>query len=161
MSDGIDTERNGFRKSDQKYRDVEFINRHIGDEREKHMGEDQQTVTSEDIKLDVEEEYIPEPRRLLWNHEEMWLEDFGEINVYEYRIDLNPDAKLYKAPPFLVGPKTRQLEQSEVEKKVKAGVIEPALPVWAAPVLLAPKEDGRLSSYVDYHKRNTMKKKDT
>ena len=53
-------------------------------------------------------------------------------------------------------PKTRELEQFEIDKQLKAGVIEPSNSEWAAPVLFAPKKDGRLRFCIDYGRLNTI-----
>lgn len=53
----------------------------------------------------------------------MWLGALGEINIYEQRIDLQTNAKPLNSPPFRAGPKKKQLDQAEVEKKVKASGI--------------------------------------
>ena len=76
-------------------------------------------------------------------------------------IDLVPDSKPFKSASYGAGPKTRELEQAEVDKQLKAGVIEPAMSEWAAPVLFAPKKDGKLRFCIDYRKLNSMTVKDT
>lgn len=53
------------------------------------------------------------------------------------------------------------LEQSESNKQLKTGVIEPATSEWAAPVLFAHKEDGRLCSCIDYKTLHSMTVEDT
>ena len=68
----------------------------------------------------------------------------GEINITQHSIDLIPGARPFKSAPYRAGPKTRELEQFEIEKQLKAGVIELSNSEWAAPVLFAPKKDGRL-----------------
>lgn len=104
---------------------MELINRHLDDRRNKHMGEDQNPVTADDIKLDVDDDYVLEIRKMLKKHQAIWLWYHGEINVYEHRIYVQSDGKPFKSPPFRAGPKTRQQEQSDVEEKLKAEVIEP------------------------------------
>ena len=76
-------------------------------------------------------------------------------------IDLVPDAKPFKSAPYRAGPKTRELEQAEVEKKRKAGVIEPVMSEWTAPVLFAQKKDGKLRFCIDFRKLNSMTIKHT
>ena len=60
------------------------------------------------------------------------------------RIDLKPDAKPFKSPPYRAGHKTRELESTEITKQLDAGVIEPAILEWSDPVLFAPIKDGKL-----------------
>ena len=53
------------------------------------------------------------------------------------------------------------MEQFKIEKQLKAGVIELPNSEWEAPVLFAPKKDGRLRFCIDYRKLNLMKIKDS
>ena len=153
---------NTYRKRKMNARDTELINKHLADLRESHMEKDDQPITAKDIPLDdVNQEYHEEIREMLKEHERMWLGELGEINVTEHSIDLIPNARPFKSPPFRAGPKTRELEQFEVTKQLKAGVIEPAQSEWAAPVLFAPKKDGRLRFCIDYRKLNEMTVKDS
>ena len=55
----------------------------------------------------------------------------------------------------------RELIDFEVNKQLKEGFIEPAQSKWAAPVLFAPKKDGKLRFCVDYRKLNTMTVRDS
>lgn len=58
-------------------------------------------------------------------HEPMWSGKLGEVNIIELRIDLVSDAETFKSATHRTGPKTRELERVEMEKKFKAGIIEP------------------------------------
>ena len=151
--------KNTYRKRPglQSGHDAELINKHLADLRESHMEQDEKPVTAEDIPLDdVDPKYHETIRRMLKKHEQMWLGQLGEINVTEHTIELKSDAKPFKSPPFRAGPKTRELEQFEINKQLNAGVIEPAQSEWAAPVLFVPKKDGRLRFCVDYRKLNEI-----
>lgn len=57
------------------------MNQRLADGREKRVGGDQKPVPAEVIKLDVEEEYVPEIFKMLKKHKSMWIRDLGEINV--------------------------------------------------------------------------------
>ena len=161
------TEQNGptkpsmFRKREQSAKDPALINKHLADLRESHMEKDETPVTAEDVPLDVDEKYHPAIRGMLKKHEDMWLGKLGNINVTEHAIDLIPGARSFKSPPYRAGPKTRELEQFEITKQLKADVIEPAYSEWAAPVLFAPKKDGKLRFCIDYRKLNQASVKDS
>ena len=150
-----------YRKFNFNTRDENLINRQLADEREKHMGADEKHMTADDIELDIPVEKEKDVRDMLRKHEKIWNGELGAINVTDMRIDLVPDAKPFKSAPYRAGPKTRELEQAEVDKQLKAGVIEPAMSEWAAPVLFAPKKDGKLRFCIDYRKLNSMTVKDT
>ena len=80
---------------------------------------------------------------MLKKHELMRSGELGDISITKHRIDLIPNAR-FISPPYRTGPKTRELEQFEVEKQLKVGVIEPTILEWASPVLFAPKKDSEL-----------------
>ncbi len=152
---------NTYRKRNVDARDAETINKHLADMREAHMGSEESPTTAEDIELDVEEKYHSTIRTMLKKHESMWNGKLGDINVVEHSIDLVPGARPFKSQPYRAGPKTRELEQSEINKQLEAGVIEPAQSAWAAPVLFVPKKDGKLRFCIDYRKLNSMTVKDS
>lgn len=65
---GIDNERKVYPKRNYSARDVEMINRHLADEREKYIGENQNPGTADDIELDVDEWYVREIRKRFKKH---------------------------------------------------------------------------------------------
>ena len=92
---------------------------------------------------------------MLRKHEKMWSGELVHIAVTENSIDLVPDARPFKSAPYRAGPKMRELIDFEVNKQLKAGVIEPAQSEWLAPVLFVPKKDGKLRFCIDYRKLNS------
>lgn len=86
----------------------------------------------------------------------MWLGQIGELNITDMIIDMFPDAKHFKSPPYREDPKTRIIEQDEIDKRLKAGVIESYMSEWEEPVLFVAKKDGKLRFFVDYRKLHTM-----
>lgn len=60
-------------KGDYNAKDVYLVNRDLDYEREKHMGKDQKTVTTDETEVDDDEEYILEISKMLKKHEPMWL----------------------------------------------------------------------------------------
>ena len=78
------------------------------------------------------------------------------INITQHSIDLIPGARPVNSAAYRAGPNTRELEQFEIEKNLKDGVIELSNSEWAAPVLLVPMKDGRLLFCIDYRKLNLM-----
>ena len=83
------------------------------------------------------------------------------LNFSLHFIDLRPDSRPIAVPPYRAGPKTRELEQAEVDRQLRDGVIEPAQSEWASPVVFAPKADGTLRFCVDYRRLNLATMKDS
>ena len=74
------------------------------------MESDVNPVTAAEIDLsDVETKYHTTIRDILRKHETMWSGKLGEITVTEHHIDLIKGARPFKAHPYRVGPKAREL----------------------------------------------------
>ena len=119
-------------------------------------------MTVDEIDLSqVDSRFHGRIRAMLKRHASMWSGKLGEINITEHAIDLKPDARPIAVPPYRAGPKTRELEQAEVDRQLRDGVIEPAQSEWASPVVFAPKADGTLRFCVDYRRLNQATMKDS
>lgn len=118
--------------------------------------------TVDDLNLDhLPKGHQARVRAMLNRYAHMWDGSLGEINTTEHYIDLVPDARPFATPPYAAGPKLRQVQADEVDRMLRAGVIEPAQSPWASPVVLVPKPDGSLRFCVDYRRLNAMTIKDT
>ena len=98
---------------------------------------------------------------MLRKYARMWDGSLGEISTTEHRIDLTPEAKPVRSASYRAGPKAHKAESEEVERMLRAGVIEPAQSEWASPVVLVPKPDGTLRVCVDYRRLNAIAVRDT
>jgi transposase InsO family protein len=98
---------------------------------------------------------------MLSKHAEMWNGKLGEISVTKHRIELVPNARPVYQAPYRAGKQSREIENTEVQRMLKAGVIEPANSEWASPVVLITKKDGSVRFCVDYRKLNALTVKDT
>ena len=151
-----------YRKRNINARDTSVINQYLGNERNSHMDEDQRPTTADDIDLsDVDKRHHSKIRSMLRKHEGMWSGKLGEISVTEHHIDLVKGARPFKSQPYRAGPKAIELEKFEIDKQLKAGVIEPTISEWASPVLFVPKKDGTLRFCIDYRKLNGMSTRDS
>jgi len=116
----------------------------------------------EDLKLeDLKQELRPSIIEMLRKHSVMWSGQLGELSVTTHRIDLQPGAKPVYQAPYRAGAKAREIEREEVERMLKADVIEPAISEWASPVVLITKKDGSVRFCVDYRKLNALTVKDS
>jgi hypothetical protein len=93
--------------------------------------------------------------------EDLWNGTLGEIRTPLHRIEILPGAQPVFQPPYRAAKAGREIEQREVERMLKAGVIQPATSEWASPVVLITKKDGENRFCVDYRRLNALTKKDS
>ena len=74
----------------------------------------------------------------------MWDGSLGEISTTEHRIDVIPGSKPVSQQPYRAG---LEFLASEIDKMLRAGVIELAQSAWASPVVIVPKEDESIISF--------------
>jgi hypothetical protein len=74
----------------------------------------------------------------------MWDGRLGYVHSTLHRIDLIPGAKPIRPHPYRVAPSAREAESVEVQRMLRAGVIEPANAEGASPVVLVLKSDGSM-----------------
>jgi RNase H-like domain found in reverse transcriptase/Reverse transcriptase (RNA-dependent DNA polymerase)/Integrase zinc binding domain/Integrase core domain/Chromo (CHRromatin Organisation MOdifier) domain/Retroviral aspartyl protease len=99
--------------------------------------------------------------QMLCKHRSMWDGRLGHVHSTSHRIDLIPGAKPVHAQPYRAGPRAREAESAEVQRMLKAGVIEPANSEWASPVVLVPKPDGSMRFCIDYRRLNALTVRDS
>lgn len=115
-----------------------------------------------DIPLDgVDKKWHASIRAMLAKHSSMWDGRLGKIAATEHRIDLKNDVQPVRQNPYRSGHKEREFAREEIEKMLKAGVIEPSNSEWASPIVLAPKKDGSLRFCVDYRRLNAVTQRDS
>ena len=79
--------------------------------------------------LDLRHIYSPyraKVEQLLRKYAPMWDGSLGEISTTEHHIDLLSNTRPVRQQPYRAGPRAREIEQAEVEKMLRAGVIEPS-----------------------------------
>lgn len=108
-------------------RDIYTIKTNIDDQLEKHIGDDEKLITATDIDIEVPDDNKYAVRDMLRKHEHIGYGQLGKFNVTKMRIDFAPDTKQIKYLSFHAGPKTRDLEHTEINKKLKGGVVELAM----------------------------------
>ncbi|CDF37529.1 unnamed protein product [Chondrus crispus] len=91
----------------------------------------------------------------------MWTGQLGKIGATKHRIELEPGARqIYKAP-YPAGPTAREKEKTEIDRMLRAGVIEPATAEWASPVVFVRKKEGTMRFCVDYRTLNAVTVRDS
>jgi hypothetical protein len=63
----------------------------------------------------------------------------GELSITKHRIDLQENAKPAYQASYRAGKQSREIERQEVDRMLKAGVIDPATSEWDSPVVLITK----------------------
>ena len=79
--------------------------------------------------------------------------DIGKLKGYEHRIDLSDDVPVAMRPYRTPHSKVKEID-GEVERLLKAGVIEESVSAYSAPCLLVYKKSGKPRLVVDYRKLN-------
>ena len=87
-------------------------------------------------------------------------DDLGCTNLIQHHIDTQ-GARPIRQPPRRLPLAKRETERNEIEKMLKAGIIEPSISEWSSPVLLLTKKDGTTRFAVDYRKINEKIRKDS
>lgn len=87
-------------------------------------------------------------------------EDRGRTSIIKHRIRTG-DATPVKQRAYRVTPEQRVEIQTQVEKLLKADVIEESYSPWAAPVVLVRKKNGTWRFCLDYRKLNVVTIKDS
>jgi hypothetical protein len=91
----------------------------------------------------------------------MWDGRLGQVHTTAHRIQLNPGAKPAYSQPYRSGAKAREAESVEINRMLRAGVIETATSEWASPVILVPKPDKSMRFCIDYRRLNTVTVRDS
>jgi hypothetical protein len=91
----------------------------------------------------------------------MWDVHLGHVHSTSHMIDLFPGAKPIHAQPYRAGPRAREAESAEVQRMLKARVIEPVNSDWASPFVLLQKPDGSMRFCIDYRRLNALTVRDS
>ena len=106
----------------------------------------------EDLDLSEAPEYLHKQiRDMLRTHSSMWDGTLGVIRSTDHDIVTPPDALLIRAQPYWTGPFKRQIIADQINKMLKLNVIAPSHSVWAIPVVIVRKKNGKARFCVQYH----------
>jgi hypothetical protein len=87
--------------------------------------------------------------------------EFGSGTLHSASHPADPGAKPAHSQPYRAGSKAREAESAEIQRNLKAEVIEPAMSEWACPVALVPKPDGSMRFCIEYRKLNSVSLRDS
>jgi Reverse transcriptase (RNA-dependent DNA polymerase) len=127
---------------------------------------DRPDVEGDTWKKAVQLDHLPTADRaeilgMLQKHRSMWNGRLGQVHSTARRIDLIPGQKPVHYQPYRAGPKSRALESAEIQRILKAEVIEPATSEWASRIVLVAKPDGSTRFCVDYRRLNAVTVRDS
>lgn len=83
----------------------------------------------------------------------------GRTDLVRHTINTG-NAKPIKLPPRRLSMHQKSIADQEIDKMLRADIIEPSNSPWAAPIVLVKKRDGTTRFCVDYRKLNNVTTKD-
>ena len=86
--------------------------------------------------------------------------DLGKTNIVTHKIETG-NARPIKQQPRRIPLHKKEAAREEVERMLKAGIIEPSSSAWSSPIVLVTKKDGSIRYCIDYRKLNEVSRKDS
>ena len=84
------------------------------------------------------------------------LQNLGKTDLYQHRIETDPNAPPVHLPFYRQAPHIRDETQKLVKEMLQDGIIEPSFSVWNSPVVLVRKKDNTFRFAVDFRKLNKI-----
>ena len=111
----------------------------------------------EDVHIGAEDSTVrSEIMNMLSEFTDMWSGRLGKIDATKHRMELKLGARPIYQAPYRARPIARGKEKKEIDRVLRAGVIEPTSARWSSPVVFVPKEDGTMPFCVDYRKQSAV-----
>jgi len=98
-------------------------------------------------------------KSLLIKYYKCFDDKLGRTSLVQHHIDTG-NTKPIKLRPYRVSPYRKEIISDEITKMLNAGIIEPCVGPYAAPITLQPKKDGSLRFCVDYRELNSVTVRD-
>lgn len=109
------------------------------------------TLVESPIKLPIDE--TRQLQELLDSYQDTLTADLGRVKDFTYRIYLNDNTPVHRAPYPLTPPKTEAMRE-HVQELLKLGIIEKTSSPYSSPCFLIPKKNGGKRLVVDYREVN-------
>jgi len=84
----------------------------------------------------------------------------GQTTAMMHKIRVKEDVRPIHVPPYRTSPKEREIIKRHIDDMLKLGVIRPSRSPWASPVVLVPKQNGKLRFCVDFRQLNKVTEAD-
>lgn len=82
-----------------------------------------------------------------------------QTSIIKHTINTGQSGPI-KQPPRRISPQQKQVIETELQKMLGEGIVEPSNSPWAAPVVIVKKRDGSNRFCIDYRKLNAATIKD-
>ena len=124
--------------------------------------ETERTETYKDVQInpDLSKSRQEEVQCLLHEFEDIFSDIPGETNLGEHKIELTTSEPI-RVKPYPIPYAKRTTIEEEVQKMLKAGVIEPSRSDYNSPVVIVKKKDGTNRFCIDFRKINSVTRFDT
>ena len=114
-----------------------------------------ENAVSQDVTLDVSESQRVPIQQILLSFLRVLAKTPGRTTVVQHYINVG-DAVPVQQRPYRVPYSQRELVKQELDRMLKAKVINPSTSPWASPIVLVNKKDGDVRFCVDYRKLNRL-----
>jgi hypothetical protein len=80
----------------------------------------------------------------------------GCTDVVYHKIELLPNARVIKLPPYRMSPSMQDQLKAELDILLAGDIIEESQSEWSSPCIVVPKPDGGIRAVVDFRQVNTQ-----
>jgi len=93
---------------------------------------------------------------LLKEYEIIFFEFLGKTTLGVHHIEVPSGTRPIRCAPYRSGPEKSAYLKKELADLVELGIIKESCSLWASPIVMVPKADGKLRLYTDFRKVNTV-----
>ena len=114
-----------------------------------------ETYRDVSISNELTDEQRKEVKELLAKYPDVLTSIPGKTELFEHDIKLST-AEPVRSKGYPIPYKTREIMESEIDKMIRLGVIEPSISPYSSPIVLVPKKDGSVRFCIDFRKLNKV-----